>query len=248
MFSRFSIWAAVILGGGFLFVFVNSHNKPTAKELPLTPREQWHAPQLAIPTPEQKARNSLAGIAVGLVGLSIEERSSIEKKLPEKLIPAIKKWAKVYDGRVGFDPDRITMDMFKNRFGDSDRFKLYSFVVDGNTVVVEESNGRYKMYYLSSPDFMQLLKVPHGEAPPVLAGSVTREQVLAMALADSGTTFKPEEVIISPTGAMSSMNGGAMVRVAPLYGDTNNGLCKLDYVFGPDGKLVCYGRMPGFGF
>jgi hypothetical protein len=72
---------------------------------------------------------------------------------------------------------------------------------------------------------------------------VKREEIIRMVKADSGVEFKPNEVIISPTGAASALMGGAFVKILPTGADPNNGLAsKIDFIFGPDGNINYYIR------
>jgi hypothetical protein len=68
-----------------------------------------------------------------------------------------------------------------------------------------------------------------------------------MVAAGPGTAYKPNEVIIRPTGNAGAMNGGAFVDILPTGPDQNNCMnYKLSMTFDGKRKLVDYERDPSF--
>jgi hypothetical protein len=102
-------------------------------------------------------------------------------------------------------------------------------------------------YLMVRSGAMQLKANPGPGAVPDLSVPINREEIIRMVKADTATEFKPNEVIIRPTGAACVLKGGAFVEVIPTGADPNNGLSsKISLVFGPDGKLINYERDPFF--
>lgn len=179
--------------------------------------------------------------------LTAEERADLEKKFTAKIKPAVEKWCRAYDGHVPFKPEDLTLDKFKEQIGRNAAFTVYTFMLDGIILCVRDSNGRVVVNYLNAPQAKQLLQLPSpGGTAPTMKMPVSRNDIIRMVKAESGTEFKPHEVDLKPTGLASGMNGGAFVDIAHLGGDPNNGLCKVSLVFGPSGDIVCYDRDPTF--
>jgi hypothetical protein len=176
-----------------------------------------------------------------------EERAALEKKFAEKLKPAVEKWCSAYAGHVPFKPEDLTMNNFVERLGRKEKYMSYTFVLNGITISVRESSGQTVLHYIASgPEMHSLNQLPNDGVSPSLNVPVTREEIIRMVKADSGVEFQPSEIELRPTGAASALGGGAFVHIGHLGGDPNNGLCKLDFVFGPDGNIVNYERDPTF--
>jgi hypothetical protein len=173
-----------------------------------------------------------------------EERAALARKFKEQFKPAAEKWVNAYERRVPFNLEDLTLDKFRHRLGRGNNFYLYSFVMEGTTLTLQESTGQVKVFYLmASKGARELNQPPQSGVMPSLKAPVSMEDVIRMVKADSGVEFKPNEVQIRPTGAASAMNGGAFVHIIPAGANPNNGLSsKVDLVFGPDGNLVNYQR------
>lgn len=90
-------------------------------------------------------------------------------------------------------------------------------------------------------------RLPSPGAIPNLNSPVTVAQVLDMVKTDTDVEYKPNEILIRPTGKAGAMNGGAFVDILPTGADGNNFLnYKLSMTFNSDGKLVNYERDPRF--
>ncbi|HVV01232.1 MAG TPA: hypothetical protein VHH88_07700 [Verrucomicrobiae bacterium] len=176
------------------------------------------------------------------------ERREIEAAFAARFKPAIERWCSAYAGRLNFRPGDVSATNLVERLGKAASFYLYTFVVGDFTLVVQDSNGHARVSYLMSKTAAKGLNTRHaGTAPPDLSPPITREDVIGMIRADAGVQFKPNEIILRPTGAGTAMAGGAFVEVLPAGADPNNGLSsKIDMVFGQDGKLANYDRDPYF--
>jgi hypothetical protein len=178
---------------------------------------------------------------------SPEEKAALEKMFDEKLKPAVEKWCGAYAGHVPFKSEDLTMANFVERIG-NERFMTYTFVLNGITIGVEDSNKPRTVlrYVASRPEMQALNQLPSGGAMPSLNMPITQEEIIRMVKADTGAEFEPSEIEMRPTAAASALDGGAFVHIGHVNGDSNNGLYKLDFVFGPDGKIVNYERDPTF--
>jgi hypothetical protein len=175
-----------------------------------------------------------------------EQRAELARKFEEKFKPALEHWCSAYAGRVPFKPEDVTLDQFHSRLGSS----AYTFMVGRNTrTFVENGNGEAKVDYLMAEGAPKALNsLPPPGTVPDLSVPVNRQQVLDMAQADTGTQYKPEQVVIKPTGAACSIMGGAFVTVDQhsLNGGEATDMRHpgIELVFGPDGKLLEYEGRP----
>ena len=95
---------------------------------------------------------------------------------------------------------------------ETNRNYMYTFMVDGTTVVVSDFDGKASLMYVSAPSAKKLTQLPHGEAPnPEM--SVTKEEVMRLLKEDSGKDIDPIKVRMTPSGFSSALNGGAIVEV-----------------------------------
>ncbi len=202
------------------------------------------------PTTSTDPKSNLMSVArnfgVRKTILTAEEKADLERKFTVYLKPAVDRWCKAYEGHTPIQPDQVTLDKFKETLGRNASFTIYTFVVNGITLCIQDREGRYMVNYLNSPqETKKLAALPAGTAPN-LQLPVERSDVIKMVGLDSGTQFKPNEVFLRPAGTGSSLNGGALVDIGPRGGDPNNGLCKLSLVFDAEGKLAYYCRDPFF--
>lgn len=176
------------------------------------------------------------------------EKADLKKKFDERIKPTVDRWLLVYDGHCPFKSDDFTFDKFHNRLGRNSSFYVYTFVFDGLTVAVQESNGKYKMNYLMQREgAVAINSIPPNGFVPDLNVPVSKEEIIRMVEADTNIRFKPNEIIIRPTGAATALKGGAFVDVLPEGKDPNNALnFKIAMVFGADKNLVNYERDPFF--
>ena len=173
--------------------------------------------------------------------LRADEQADFEKEFVQKLKPAVEHWCKTYAGHVPFRPEEVTPDKFRERFGDSPAFYDYGFVINGTTLSVVDYHGDVFVAYLMSPAAALLLQIPKNPEPPKPV-SVTREEVLRLLKADSGSDFPPEQIAWRPTAYAGAMNGGVSVDVGEGVNAPLTPLFKYSMVFGPDGNLACYLR------
>jgi hypothetical protein len=243
------VWGRGLLAVGLLavIVLVLLH-----KGEPPSPSRRLDSASPVASAPEAPSQRPLSNVlavarnfGVRKAILTAEERADLERKFTAKIKPAVEKWCKAYGSHVPFKPEDLTLDKFKEQIGRNAAFTIYTFMLDGITLCVRDSNGRVVVNYLNTPQSKQLSQLPSGTAP-TLALPVSRNDIIRIVKADSGTEFKPNEVQIRPTGLASAMNGGAFVDIAPLWGNPNNGLSKVSLVFGPNGDLVYYDRDPTF--
>lgn len=162
--------------------------------------------------------------------------AAVKEAFEERLKPAIQAWCKAYSGRVPFGPEDVTVDCLHGQVGRG-TFNLYTFMVNGVTLAVEDADSTADVSYLNAPASKKLMELPRG-TPPDPSIPVTREELAEMLHLDSGRDFPQAEIRVIPTAFSSAMNGGAHVNVG---GDPVNAASwKFTLVFGPDGKLNYY--------
>ncbi len=154
--------------------------------------------------------------------------------------PVLQKWCEAYKGHVKIRPEDVRLDQCKQRLGVEERRCLYSFVSDdGNTLTFAECDGTARIfYYMSKSGANSLNSLPASGTVPKLSVPVTREEVVQMAKADTGIQFAPKDILIRPTGAACSLEGGAFVSVGgkPDQWDITN----VSLVIGPDSMIINY--------
>jgi hypothetical protein len=241
------VLALIVVG----VAFVSRHRRSATPNGVTSATTQTETQQLAIPTdlpdaPTQRRTMPPTNLlhVVRASDLSASEREDMAKKLREKFRPAMQRWANAYGDRLPIAPDDVTMDKFVERIGDS----LYTFVLGDFTLTFDESKDSAKVSYLASRKaVIQLNKSPTGEEPKTDL-PITREEIARMVQADTGVSFKPNEILMTPTGIGFAMNGGANIRIGPPKNAAPavSGPNKLSMVVGPDGKLAYYMRDPFF--
>jgi len=174
------------------------------------------------------------------------QKADIAKLFKEKFQPALMKWAAAYSNRIPFDVSAVTMDKFHSTLGSH----MFTFMIGDTTLTfMLDRNGENPRvgYMMVRQAAVAMNHLPAPGTKPNLDAPVTSSQVLDMVAADTGITFKPNEVIIRPTGKASAMNGGAFVDILPTGADPNNFMnYKLSMTFDSNGKLVNYERDPHF--
>jgi hypothetical protein len=167
------------------------------------------------------------------------EKAELAKNFNEKFKPAVEKWCKAYAGHVPFHPEDFTLDRFHSRLGRN----LYTFMIGDASLTVGDSNEKAWVFdFMTGNGARALNSVPKAGIVPDLSVPIKAEEVLRMVKADTGDDFKPNQVVIKPTGAACSLSGGAFVDVGRqmMNGmEVMNGK-SLALVFGADGKLVNY--------
>lgn len=181
--------------------------------------------------------------------LNDAEKAEMTNLFVTKLKPAAEKWASVYGDHVPFNLADLTMDKFVERFGrDSQIYHSYTFVMGDITLGIVEQNGDTAVRYLASKRGLKTMETmpPTGVAPDV-SMPVTPQQALALAEADSGAQFPPNEVRLIPSAESGSLAGGVIVDVGSAIKNamgipiskTSTG---FNYVFAKDGTLAYYLR------
>jgi hypothetical protein len=234
---------AILILAVISFLLLHKGGPPRQKQQTQSPPAP-SAPD-ASPNPQSNLLAQARSFGVRKAVLTPEERADLAKKFTAKIKPAVEKWCRAYVGHLPFKPDALTLDKFKEQLSRNASFTIYTFMLDGTTLCVQDSNGRVVVNYLNAPQSRQLSQLPGGTVP-TMQMPVNRNDVIRMVKEDSGTEFQPSDVHIKPTGAGTAMNGGAFVDIAPRGGDPNNGLCKISLVFGPDGDIAYYMRDPFF--
>jgi hypothetical protein len=174
------------------------------------------------------------------VELTEAQRENLAKIFQDRLKPAVEEWCRVYSGRVPFRPEDVTLDKFHSRLGAN----LYTFMIGNTTLTIKDMGNQARVNYMMTRDGAGLLNSPPiAGAAPDLTMPVSRAEITSMLEADSGIQYPPDQVQIHPTSASGALTGGVSVEAG---GITGNGvframtLTNLDFVIGPDGRLVYY--------
>ncbi len=226
-------------------------------------REKGVASPVAEPPPEgslaarlEELRNPhwekgrLPTFAVRAEDFTESQKAELVKLFEERWKPAVEKWYHAYEGRVPFPLEAVTFDKFYSVFTG----KSFTFVIGDITLVVMDDQQREArvFYLMTRKDALQMKSIPTDGKPPDLSVPVSREEVIRMVKADTGVEFKnnTNKCRIIPSGASSSVQGGAFVEMVPpgaFQGNYEyNPQSAVSLVFGPDGKLVNYLRSPFF--
>jgi hypothetical protein len=172
------------------------------------------------------------------------DKARFDKAFPEKIKPAVERWAKIYAGHLPFAVEDVTPDKLKDcTLPDLEQGRSYDFVINGTTLSVCYDQGAVIVDYMMAAAARQLMQIGGGQMPAT--PSVSRDEILALLKADSGKDFPPDQISIWETANMSAMNGGVGVDVgkgvnSPYptpFTDWRYGM-----VFDPNGTLVCYAR------
>lgn len=179
--------------------------------------------------------------------MTAAEKADLEKMFYDQFRPALERWFAAYEGHLPFRLEDVTLDKFHSTLGNH----MFSFMIGDTTltfVTPRESNQSAKVGYLMVREaVLDMKQLPSKGFIPNLTLPISREDVIQMVKKDSGVEFKPNEVIIRPTGKSSALNGGAFVDLLPTGADPNNALnYEISMVFDATGKLVNYERDPSF--
>jgi hypothetical protein len=223
------ILVIAIIGGGVLFVRTKPSPHATASA-PLANAHATNAQAKAFPT------HSSGVMHMSRKDMSAEQYAAFKAKFEQALRPVIAKWVKAYDGHIPFKPENLTADRLWGQISGGS-YNMYTFMVDGVTVCVEDARGKIRFSYISTPESQKLSQLPRGDLPtPEMP--VTRDDVIQMLKSDSGIDFAPADIRMTPSAYGTAMNGGAIVTVG---GDPNNAASwKYNLVFGPSGNLTYY--------
>ncbi len=172
--------------------------------------------------------------------MSAEQRRKLAQMFTNEFKPALARWSGAYKGHAPFREEDVKLEQFKHRLGNDTGNGIYTFVLDnGATLDFAETGGSARVFYLMSATGAKALNsIASSGMAPNLSVPITREEVVQMALADTGKQFLPNQILIRPTGAACSLQGGAFVSVG---GNANQwDLTNVSFVIGPDGMLVNY--------
>ncbi len=187
--------------------------------------------------------NSQPHLITRTSALPDEKKADIAKLFYEKFRPALERWGAAYSNRIPFALSDVTMDKFHSTLGSH----MFTFMIGDTTLTfMLDKNGEAKVGYLMVRQAaLDMNRLPSNGFVPDLNVPVTATQIISMIRADTGVAFKPNEVIIRPTGKASALNGGAFVDILPTGADPNNFMnYKLSMTFDSSGKLVNYERDP----
>jgi hypothetical protein len=174
--------------------------------------------------------------------MTTRDKAIFEKAFPEKVRPAVERFAKVYAGHLPFKLEEVTPDKLADCILPDQDERSYAFVVNGVTLEITYNHGSVFVDYLMSPAARQLTQIVGGQMPA--APSVSRDEILSLLKADSGQDFPPDQIAITETVYGSSMNGGVSVDVGKGVHDAYMAFNDIKYsmVFDANGKLACYAR------
>lgn len=132
--------------------FVLLHNSGPSSEI----KKQALAPPVtsapdASQTPQPNLLAQARNFGVRKAILTPEERGDLGKKFTAKIKPTLEKWCRAYDGHVPFRPEDFTLDKFKEHIGRDASFTIYTFMLDGTTLCVQDSYGRVVVNYFNAP-------------------------------------------------------------------------------------------------
>jgi len=172
--------------------------------------------------------------------MTADQREQLAVMFTNEFMPTLQKWCAAYEGHVRVKPGDVRLNQFKQRLGFEGRSCLYTFVTDdGTTIDFQEQDGKARMFYMmTSGAAHELNEIPNGGTQPDLSVPITPKEIVKMAEADTGGHFSTNQILVRPTGAACSMQGGAFVSVggrADQWDATN-----VSLVFGRDGILVNY--------
>lgn len=256
---RLLVWSCVVaipIAGWFWFQSVKRYEmekaNPWLREARLRAQQAeslnaaWQN-KIATNNPVKAGTNWIRSYAIRSADMTESERQELTGLYADKFRPALDHWANAYPNRLPFDPAAVTLDKFHSTLGS----QMFSFMIGDTTltfVVPRDSSKPAKVGYLMVRQAaLDMNRIPTNTTTPNLNVPVTTEQVIQMVQADSGVLFKPNEVIIRPTGKACALEGGAFVDLLPTGADPNNALnYKISMVFDANGKLVNYERDPRF--
>jgi hypothetical protein len=159
-----------------------------------------------------------------------------------RMKPAIAKWCKVYQGRIPFGPDDVTLDKFHSKVGGF----IYTFMLGDTTFSVYDGPQGTHVFYMMTKQASQELNNPgNGATQHDISTPATRQEIIGLLTADSGIDYPAEQVSINPTGKFSSMQGGVMVEAGGIVGSGAYRIMtftNLDFVLDGNGQIVSYQR------
>src|ERR1035438_9181429 len=142
----------VALAAALLMLFVHRNTRrqpltaatsaPDVPPLSLATNYQGHSDSKVF----RSRRKELSGAQLADLKLTFET----------KLKPAVEHWCKAYAGHVPFKPENLTTDNFFEQIGRG-KTCMYTFVLDGMTLAVADSNGSARFFYLNTPESSKLM-------------------------------------------------------------------------------------------
>lgn len=225
-----SVWIILLAGVGlvgFLLLKYSNHRQTAGPTIAEIIKAETNAPpinQILVNKPASQ--------------LTPAERKTLEELFNERFKPAINKWANAYKGRIPFDVSEINLTNFY-----AVSAGCYTFMIGSTTFVIYNSRDKAKVFYLMTKQGAHdLNSIPKDGKPRDLSVPVTREQVLKMAEADTGLHYELKDVVINPTGAFCTIDGGADIEVGIKHenGMEIAAINNLSFVIGKDGKLITY--------
>jgi hypothetical protein len=162
--------------------------------------------------------------------------------------PALQKWCSAYRGHISIRPEDLKLENFRGQLGVRTsplQTISYSFVVGDTTITFGERDGNAFVFQMMTGQAAKDTSSPPPPGTvPNLNVPVTRDEVMAMEVADTGNQFPPNQVYIWPTGSGSAIQGGARVDFGghdnPIYYNFSGS--NVSYIFGPGGSIINYER------
>jgi hypothetical protein len=234
-----AIACVLVFATGFLMFRVKT---PETQTTAITPKPEQDAPPDTPPTNPTTAGPLKSSIRRRVADFSADEKAQFLADFEQRYRPAISNWCSAYDGHLPLAPEHITPDKFVERFSrDTASFGEYVFVVDGITLGVRDMRGTAVVDYLNDPQQTRKMTIlPKMAGPPITTLPISRDEVLKILEADSGSQYLAHDVRMKPSGFSGALNGGAFVHIG---GDPENSASwKYNLVFGPDSKLAFYLR------
>jgi hypothetical protein len=167
-----------------------------------------------------------------------DEKAALERAFAGRFKPAIDKWANAYAGHLPFDASQITLEKFH-----SVNAGFYTFMIGDTTFTVFDNRKGTKVFYLMAKQAAKDLNtIPADGKPRNLTVPIKRDEVLKMAMADTGLNYELKDVVIKPTATFCNIDGGAEVEVGIKY---ENGMQlilpdNLSFVMDSNGTLISY--------
>lgn len=245
--GRVQIFGFITITGALLLSFFGSrqHIESEKQVVSIATNEHKEPVSDSKPVPLTTNSSSYRSFTKRLSDMSEAEKSRLAQRFEQEYKPAMVKWFDAYEGRIPFRPEDFTLETFHSRLGDN----MFTFMIGDTTFTIQDSPklGVKISYLMTRRSAEELNSLPSPSHTPNLVLPVTRDDIKRMVKSDTGADFKSNEIIIRPTGAATSLGGGAFVDVLPSGKDPNNALnYPVSLVFSADGTLVNYERDPFF--
>lgn len=168
------------------------------------------------------------------------EWNNFTNRFETRMKPAIARWCKIYQGRLPFSPEDVTLDTFYDRPVGF----IYTFMLGNITFCVYDGPQGTRVFYMMTQQASQDLNNPgNGAVQHDISTPVSRDTITSLLKADSGIDYPPDQVAIYPTAKFSSLQGGVMVEaggIVPSQAYRVITFTNLDFVLDGNGQMVSY--------